>query len=377
MRVLALEPYYGGSHRAFLDPWIANSRHQWTLLTLPPFKWKWRMRHGAITFAERITECVTAGEDWDVVFCSDMLDLATLRGLVPSKVHRLPTVAYFHENQLTYPVQVEKERDIHFALTNLTTAMAAGEVWFNSAFHRDEWLAAVPRMLKRMPDFQPFDAVEQIRSRSWIYPQGIGEVAERPPRQPGPLRIVWAARWEFDKGPEDFFAALEGLRSLEVPFRISVLGESFRRVPEVFAVAGERFAEEIDHWGYQPDREAYLAALSAADVIVSTARHEFFGVGAAEAVAAGCYPLLPQRLAYPELLSAIDPTVRSDFFYDGSVDDLVARLADLAQRLDDDDLWRGHPDRGVKAVSGFRWPKLVPQLDLGLARCAGLKTVPV
>ncbi len=173
MRVLALEPYYGGSHKAFLDAWLPESRHRWTLLTLPPFKWKWRMRHGAITLAGRIEELLAAGESWDVVFCSDMLNLAELRGLAPSAVSSLPAVAYFHENQLTYPVQVEKERDLHFGLTNLTTALAARAVWFNSAFHRDEFLGAVPRMLRRMPDYQPFDAVEKIRARSSIHPQGI------------------------------------------------------------------------------------------------------------------------------------------------------------------------------------------------------------
>ena len=54
MRILALEPYYGGSHRAFLDGWVAHSRHEWTVLELPAYKWKWRMRHAAITLADRV-----------------------------------------------------------------------------------------------------------------------------------------------------------------------------------------------------------------------------------------------------------------------------------------------------------------------------------
>ena len=35
MRILALEPYYGGSHQAFLDGWTAHSRHAFTVLGLP------------------------------------------------------------------------------------------------------------------------------------------------------------------------------------------------------------------------------------------------------------------------------------------------------------------------------------------------------
>ncbi len=58
MNILALEPYYGGSHQALLDGWIAHSRHHWTLLTLPPHKWKWRMRHAAVTLAEKAGEFI-------------------------------------------------------------------------------------------------------------------------------------------------------------------------------------------------------------------------------------------------------------------------------------------------------------------------------
>ena len=38
--------------------------------------------------------------------------------------------------------------------------------------------------------------------------------------------------------------------------------------------------------------------------MLSTARHEFFGVAVVEALLAGCLPWLPDRLSYPELLPA-------------------------------------------------------------------------
>ena len=111
MNILALEPYYGGSHRAFIDGLSKVSKHNWTLLTLPAHKWKWRMRHSAITFASQVSDLTEKSQSWDLLFCSDMLNLAEFTALAPAKIARLPKVIYFHENQLTYPVRIEDERD--------------------------------------------------------------------------------------------------------------------------------------------------------------------------------------------------------------------------------------------------------------------------
>ena len=172
MDVLALEPYYGGSHQAFLDGWSARSRHEWAVLSLPGHNWKWRMRHAPVTFAEQLADANARRRRWDVLFCSDMLDLSAFRGLAPPPLRCLPAVAYFHENQLTYPVRRDEPRDVHFALTNMTTALAAEAVWFNSAYHRDAFLDALKQLLRRMPDHRPVWAVERVRARSSIHPPG-------------------------------------------------------------------------------------------------------------------------------------------------------------------------------------------------------------
>ena len=305
MRILALEPYYGGSHKAFLDGWSGAGRHQWSILSLPAYKWKWRMRHSAVTFARQVRAAALQGSRWDLLLCSDMLNLAEFRGLAPRCIRDLPRIVYFHENQLTYPVRCENERDYQFAMTNLTSALAADAVWFNSAFHRDSFLDALEALLNRMPDHQPIEAIERIRDkvRGALRPASV-PLPRRQARTPGPLRILWAARWEHDKNPEDFFAAIERSRTGGIPFRISVIGEQFRDVPEVFARARPAFADHIDRWGYQQDRADYEAALLEADVFVSTAVHEFFGLSAVEASLAGAYPLVPRRLAYPEVFAS-------------------------------------------------------------------------
>ncbi len=362
MNILALEPYYGGSHRAFIDGFSKLSHHTWTLLTLPAHKWKWRMRHSAITFASIAVKLAEEGQSWDLLFCSDMLNLAEFTGLVPGPIAQMPKVIYFHENQLTYPVRVEDERDYQFAMTNLTSALAADSIWLNSQFHADSFFDALAKFLRAMPDHQPIEAIEKIRAKSSIRPPGIDDFPSRIKRRPGPLRILWAARWEHDKNPEDFFEALAILKANNVPFKVSVIGETFRDSPPVFEQARREFDSQIERWGYQHSADDYRLALSEADVVVSTANHEFFGIGVVEAVAAGAYPLLPRRLSYPEIIGFGQTEGAEQFFYDGTAANLACKLKLLADRVEKESIW---PAKVTPAMltERYKWKNLTKQYD--------------
>ena len=365
LRILALEPYYGGSHQAFLDGWAAHSSHQFTLVTLPAFHWKWRMRHAAITMAADLARRVEAGEEWDILFASDMLNLAEFRGLAPASLLSLPTVAYFHENQLTYPAQEPREWDYHFAFTNFTTALAADQVWFNSGYHRDDFLSALTAFLEQMPDHQPTDQVETIGDKAFVQSPGISLPHFSPAaREPGPLRITWAARWEHDKAPEILHQALQLLAAEGVDFRLSVLGQSFRQTPDTFAQMQQEFSSHVDQWGYLESHQQYQQALAKTDLFVSTARHEFFGISVVEAIAAGAYPLVPRALAYPDVLQLEQYPEREQFFYDGSADQLAARLKDLATRPPGND---SCSELLRTSVARFDWSVRGPQMDEQLA----------
>jgi len=366
LKILTLEPYYGGSHKAFLDGWMQYSRHEWTLLSLPPWKWKWRMRHSAITLASQTSGKIREGEEWDIIFCSDMLNLAEYLGLVPQSIQKLPSVVYFHENQLTYPVAHPQEFDFHYVLTNLITALAATEVWFNSSYHQNIFLDELRGFLKRMPDFQPLEAVEDVWNKSLVRHPGIDQFPKRKKRTPGPMRIVWAARWEHDKNPELFFKSLQILKAQKVEFRISVMGEQFRQSPDVFDSARKEFAANIDRWGYQKERNDYKDALSEADVFVSTADHEFFGFSVLEAAAAGTFPLVPERLAYPETLGL--DSGNEDFYYKGGADELAERLVHLSEKIGDNNLWDDDPDRAIRIAEKFFWKTKAGLLDEELKR---------
>jgi glycosyltransferase involved in cell wall biosynthesis len=362
MKILALEPFYGPSHKSFIDGWIDHSRHDFTLLTLGAKKWKWRMRHGAITLSEQTKKLIEDGQKFDAVFCSDMLNLAEFLGLCGHDLGRIPVVAYFHENQLTYPVRFESDRDYQYVLTNMTTMLAADAVWFNSAFHHDELLDALRAFLKRMPDNRPLEAIEEIRNKSSVHPPGIKTFPVRGKRSPGPMRILWAGRWEHDKNPEDFFTAVKKLKSAGVDFRLSVIGEHFSEIPEVFTWAKEHFADHLEHFGYQPTVEDYRRVLAGADVFVSTANHEFFGISALEAIAAGAYPVLPNRLAYPELIGNVAPNSQDEYLYDGTVEALTEKLIALAKRLEDGKLFVEGNDLAGQADK-FCYKNLAAEMD--------------
>jgi glycosyltransferase involved in cell wall biosynthesis len=367
MRILALEPYYGGSHRAFLDGWCRHSQHHWTLLQLPAHKWKWRMRQSPLLFAWQAEDELAEGPDFDLVFCSDMLPLAEFLGLAPAALRELPSVVYFHENQLTYPLRFEKERDYHFGLSNIASALAADAVWFNSAFHRDAFLDALPTFLARLPDHRPLAAATKIRAKSHVHHPGIELRPRKSPREkrdPGPLHILWAARWEHDKDPETFFQAIDRLHRYGAGFQLSVLGEHFREWPAVFDEARQRYSDRILNWGFVANRSEYESVLYQADVFVSTACHEFFGLSAAEAIAAGALPLLPRRLTYPELLALEQDATRERFFYDGSATDLADRLQAHCRAAAAGEL--PSASEATELIARFHWSSIAPGLDRAL-----------
>ena len=92
--------------------------------------------------------------------------------------------------------------------------------------------------------------------------------------------------------------------------------------------------------------------------------------GVLEAMTAGAYPLVPRRLAYPEVLDAGDPQ-NAGFFYDGSEAALAERLAGLAERQRRGDLWQGDPGRGRRFAARYHWDRLVPVMDDALESVPG------
>jgi glycosyltransferase involved in cell wall biosynthesis len=367
VKILWLDPFHGGSHAAVAAGYAARSAHEVTLLALPiDGGWRWRMRGGAVSLARMARELDARP---DLIVASDMLDLATFRALSADRLGAVPAAIYFHENQLTYPLPPGRQRDLSFAWVNYTSALAAEAVLFNSEFHRRDFIGALPGLLGRYHDFRELETIEAIAAKSQVLHPGIDlasldELAENSAQNPKPKTqnpiILWNSRWEYDKQPERFFAALEALEARGAEFQLIVAGEHIDPGAATFAAARERWGGRALHWGFAPSRGAYGALLRRADVVVSSALQEFFGIGVVEAMYCGCAPVLPRRLNYPGL---IPPALHDACLYDdeaGLVERLEAALARPAPR----EQWRA-------LATPYGWARLAPAYDSLFSGLAG------
>lgn len=300
MRVLLLSAYDTPSHRH----WCEGLQSQltdidWTYLSLPGRYFSWRIRGNALTWAVR--ERQRLDQPYDVVLATSMTDLATLRGLVPS-LAAIPAVLYFHENQFAYPRSASAHASVEPQMVTLYSAISAELLLFNSDYNRQTFLSGVRQLLSKLPDEVPAGVVQSLANKAHVLPVPVQPVAgECVKAAQLPLQLVWNHRWEYDKGPECLLASLQELPA-DCALRVHVVGQQFRRQPPEFSSIRQLLLSRNwqGQWGHMAEREEYLQLLGQCHGVLSTAVHDFQGLAVLEAVAAGCVPLVPDTLAYPE-----------------------------------------------------------------------------
>jgi glycosyltransferase involved in cell wall biosynthesis len=221
-------------------------------------------------------------------------------------------------------------------------------------------------MLRSMPEPRHDHLIGPVFERSTVAPVGVelGWVGKTKPMEPGPPLIVWNHRWEHDKRPDVLAAAIGRLLDDGAEFRLAVLGEAPTGVPAELAGLPALLGERLVHFGFA-ERTTYERILGSADVVVSTADHEFFGVAVVEAMAAGARPVLPKRLSYPELV----PAEHAGESLWNTWDELHALL------LASCDAGRGSLPAVMDHVRRFDWPHVAPLYDRLLDEATPLRAV--
>jgi len=331
LNILAVEPYYNGSHKAFLKGLKENSRHTLYPVKLDYRRWKWRMHGDSVKLAEMSAEIK---EDIDMLLVSSMTNLPAFLALTNPRFAHTPKVMMMHENQLTQPMPEGEERDLTYCYINYLSMLSADKLIFTTRFHLNDLIDSLPEFLDNFPGDKHYNTVEKIQEKSMVMNPGLdlSVFDEQPDTRQSNRRpvIVWNQRWQFDRNPSMFFKVLNRLNDIDLEFDLILAGDTQHRKPEEFEKAWKRFGDQITHFGYVENVENYSKLLHSGDIVVSTATHEFFCVAIMEAIYCGCHPLVPNRLHYPEIIPdhLHQPLLHSPVLYE-TEDDLFHYLKDL------------------------------------------------
>ena len=356
MKIIIIEPYFEGSHKNWTLDLQKYSSHDIELLTLPGRYWKWRMHGGAIDLAQKFNKLKFKP---DLIVASDMLNLPVFQSI--AKSHNIPTCIYFHENQITYPWSpndrdMKKGRDHHYGFINYSSALVSNHNFFNSDFHRLDFLTSLKKFLSNFPDTKNTRNIKLISDKSSTLHLGLDlkkfdkhkiQVENDKPT------ILWNHRWEHDKNPIAFRNILMRLSSEKIDFNCILLGKNNQKKSGFFDNINQTLKEHIIFSDYCDNFGEYAKYLWLSDIILVTSIQDFFGISIAEAVYCDTFPLLPKRLSYPEIY---DFKLNKQFFYKCE-NDAFNKLRSIICKNTFKKI------NGKKFVKNFDWNNMIKKYD--------------
>lgn len=298
--ILILDSFFTGSHKYWGEQLKKRLPFKVQLLTLSGKHWKWRMEGGAYELAQKFKKL---SQKPKVIIATDMVNIPLFYAFANISQNETPCILYFHENQFSYPIsnldtQKQNNRDNHYGFINLTSALFANQIVFNSEFNRTSFFKGVSELVNQLPKNTLNLNIKKLQSQV-IYP-GIDDPISYSNIKSLPT-LLWNHRWEYDKNPELFIKGLEFLQTKSIFFKLIVLGKGTEK-KEVKNFFQKKFYHELIHCGYVETREKYINLISRATHLPVTSKHDFFGLSVAEAMNKGCFAILPNHQAYPEHL---------------------------------------------------------------------------
>ena len=277
---------------------------------------------------------------FDLILSSGPVDLAALRGLRPD-LAAVRTVLYVHEHEFAYPENPREQGRVDRQVRQILALLAADQVLTNSHWCAESLLAGVGALLSRMPDEVPAGTLARIESRVEIEPIPLADecfAAERiPAARHASVNLVWNHRHEWDKGVDRLPFLLRQLADSGLDFRFHLLGQRFRSEPPgiseslTWLEANPRYCGRT---GFIASAVEYRSLLARCDVVLSTALQEFQGLAVMDAVAQGCMPCVPDRLAYRDWVPAAARAISFEADPHADAEALVACLQQVIERRD-------------------------------------------
>jgi hypothetical protein len=313
LRILALEPYYGGLRKAVMQCIMRNSHHQWTLLKLPARRVERRLEAAARWFAELIQRD-HLDQDCDLLFTGEMMNVSELQRACP-RLAKCASVVYFHDNQV--PAEPEDERGSQLDFVNINNAMGATEIWFNSQWHLDTFLDRAAALIQRHPDLAGLSPISELRAKSQVVlpPTDLvrcGKILETNPK--------------LEKVPRSL---LIDTRGANIPLLVKCLQSLQQRDKSMtfFIVGPQRgIPDAIPRIAIDSrDENAQLEALHKAMVYLSLRNGATTDELLLLSRAADCYPVVPDSGLFAELLPQ---SMHMGCLHDSTADSIVGRILD-------------------------------------------------
>lgn len=286
-----LSAYHTDSHAAWCE-WLMQNIHSvdWQLHALPARHFRWRIRGNPLSWLDHLR-----GPRPALIVATSMVDLATLVALRP-ELAGVPSLYYFHENQFAYPRSGRQHTSVDPQMVQLYGALSATRIAFNSHYNRDTFLHGIAQLMARMPDRRPGDLTKRLTAKAELLPVPVQAIARR---EKTPGLILWNHRWEYDKAPEVFVEAVSLLLQRDCDIRLALLGARAEPPHPALQRVRKMAATRIVSDG-RLDPSDYREWVGRAQIVVSTAIHEFQGLAIIQAVSAGAQPVVPDALCYPE-----------------------------------------------------------------------------
>jgi glycosyltransferase involved in cell wall biosynthesis len=351
LRVLYFEPLYiGGSHELQARGFLDHTRHNVSFVGRPILtNWLDNYFYGPKVLTSFVKSSIP---DLNAIIATDMSSYghaSTICQLLGSE--EIPLIINFLEHDFAWP-QSQDRKNVAAAIPMLTLASTkvANKILFQTKYSYQSLMDGARKIVVQAE-------VEKIEAKCQIVPAGVDFAAiekHRAEKQNEIPTILFNHRCDYDKNWPQFLDAVSVLNSEGVKFDLILTGSPNEKVPEELNDRIAGLKDHVKHVGYVESREEYAKLLWQSDIVCSTSLQECFGISVVEAVYCDCFPILPNRLSYPELI----PSEHHDQHLFNSFDELVQllRVAIANHKTLKDASLHRH-------VEKFDWSIVAPQID--------------